>query len=373
MLFLVVAGARPNFIKVAPILEAFASRRCVHNGFEVRLVHTGQHYDRAMSDDFFRDLGIPEPDVNLGVGSGSHAEQTARVMVGFEKVCAEYRPDWVIVVGDVNSTMACAIAAKKLGIRVAHVEAGLRSGDMSMPEEINRVCTDPISDLLFVTDRIAADNLRREGVDVNRVHFVGNTMIDTLQRNLQRALCTSLPEGLEVHQYGVVTIHRPANVDSPVKLAAICESLLEIAEMLPLVFPVHPRTKAQLSAAGLLHKLLDAPVRLIEPLSYLPFLGLVARSKLVLTDSGGIQEETTILGVPCVTVRPNTERPITCIEGTNVLTGTAPAEIKEAVIVALDRKSKGQHSIPEKWDGRAAERIVDTLLRAGNSALCGTA
>jgi UDP-N-acetylglucosamine 2-epimerase (non-hydrolysing) len=353
---LLVAGARPNFMKIAPIHRAFSSRLNGCPPADLLLVHTGQHYSRNMSETFFRDLDIPEPDVNLNVGSGSHAEQTARIMMAFEPACLEHSPDWVIVVGDVNSTMACALTAKKLGIRVAHVEAGLRSRDMSMPEEINRLCTDAISDLLFATDTIAVGNLRNEGIAGEKIHFVGNTMIDTLLRQIGRARELPLPEGLTPGQYAVFTLHRPANVDSPGVLALILGAINSIAERIPVVFPVHPRT------APLLRDFQFHPgVLILEPMSYLRFLGMVAQSRLILTDSGGIQEETTVLGVPCLTIRPNTERPITCEIGTNVLVGTDPQRIvREAHSVLSGGARFG--AVPEKWDGHAAERIVETLL-----------
>ncbi len=363
MKFMLVAGARPNFMKIAPILEAFRPHRQALPDLEVILVHTGQHYDRQMSDDFFRDLGIPAPDVNLGVGAGSHAEQTARVMMAFEEVCLHQSPDWVVVVGDVNSTMACAITAKKIGIPVAHVEAGLRSRDFTMPEEINRVCTDAVSDLLFTTDPIASGNLEREGVARGRVFFVGNTMIDTLLRHINRAQSLPLPPGIEAGSYALLTLHRPANVDSPEVLTAILEAIAEIPSGIPVLFPAHPRTRNRLDQFGLCERLEAARhLTLLEPLSYLPFIGLVARSRMVLTDSGGIQEETTVLGVPCITMRPNTERPITCEVGTNILVGTDPARIRAAIVAVLNGKP-GRHSIPERWDGHAAERIVETLLK----------
>ncbi len=355
MKFVLVAGARPNFMKIAPVLEAFRPYRDAH---EVRLVHTGQHYDARMSEDFFKDLGIPEPDVNLEVGSASHAEQTARVMVAFEQVCLRETPDWVVVVGDVNSTMACAITAKKLGIRVAHVEAGLRSRDMSMPEEINRLCTDTVSDLLFTTDEIANENLRREGVPEEKIRFVGNTMIDTLRRHIDRARTFPLPDGLSTGKFTVLTLHRPSNVDSRERLLAIIGAVGVIAEQMPVVFPAHPRTARNLRAGDV-----HPNIRMCEPLGYLRFLGLVAHSRMVLTDSGGIQEETTVLGIPCLTLRPNTERPITCEVGTNQVVGTDPEKIREAALAVLKNGAR-PHGVPEKWDGRAAERIVEVLLNA---------
>lgn len=364
MKYVLVAGARPNFMKVAPIYRAFCTGR---NRHALLLVHTGQHYSRNMSEDFFLDLGIPEPEINLEVGSGSHAQQTARVMIAFEPVCLEHRPDWVIVVGDVNSTVACALTAKKLGIRVAHVEAGLRSRDMSMPEEINRLCTDAIADLLFTTDTLADENLRSEGVAAEKIHFVGNTMIDTLRQQLDRSLTVAAPTGLTglaAGRYAVLTLHRPSNVDSPERLAAILGAINAIAERIPVVFPVHPRTASRLNGVRL-----HPGVRAVGAMSYLPFLGLVARCRMVLTDSGGIQEETTVLGVPCLTMRDNTERPITCEIGTNVLVGTEPERIVQEANSILDGHTR-PHAIPEKWDGHAAERIVDVLLNQGVQDPC---
>jgi UDP-N-acetylglucosamine 2-epimerase (non-hydrolysing) len=359
MKFIVVAGARPNFMKIAPIMDAFARRTTVVHAFEVRLVHTGQHYDRAMSDSFFEDLEIPEPDIHLGAGSGSHAEQTARIMVAFERVCLSECPDWVIVVGDVNSTLACSITAKKLGIRVAHVEAGLRSRDMSMPEEINRLCTDAISDLLFTTDEIADQNLRAEGVAEEKIVFVGNTMIDTLLRNLDRAKQLPLPIGMRERGYAVLTLHRPSNVDSPETLGPLFGVIQRIATMIPVLFPIHPRTRKNLDTFGLLNE--SSNIQFLKPLSYLLFIGMVSRARLVLTDSGGIQEESTVLGVPCLTMRNNTERPITCSLGTNVLVGTDPERIYQAAVCVLEKQQRLAIT-PPKWDGKAGERIVDRLL-----------
>lgn len=357
MKYILVAGARPNFMKVAPIMEAFRARQ---QG-QVLLVHTGQHYDERMSENFFADLQIPRPTLNLAVGSGSHAQQTARVMTAFEGVCIEHRPDWVIVVGDVNSTLACALAAKKLGIRVAHVEAGLRSRDISMPEEINRLCTDAISDLLFTTDKLADENLRREGVNEERIRFVGNTMIDTLLRNIDKARALPLPTEFKDRQYAVLTLHRPSNVDSKPKLTALIEALIDISRSIPIIFPAHPRTRHNLLQFGLEDTLRNSQIKLITPLSYLSFIGLTAHSRLMLTDSGGIQEETTVLGIPCITMRSNTERPITCTMGTNILVGTEPERIRTAVSAALNAPPR-KGTVPEKWDGNAAERIVDVLL-----------
>jgi UDP-N-acetylglucosamine 2-epimerase (non-hydrolysing) len=353
-----IAGARPNFMKVAPILAAMRPQ----SGHQHLLIHTGQHYDAAMSGSFFRELGIPEPDVNFNVGSGSHAEQTGRIMVAFEKFCLDYHPDWTVVVGDVNSTMACAITAKKCGVRVAHVEAGLRSRDMSMPEEINRLCTDAISDLLLTTDEMASENLRNEGVAEARILLVGNTMIDTLLRHVEQARAIPLAEGLKPGGYAVLTLHRPANVDSPAMLADILSALDPVAERMPIVFPVHPRTAPVLGSIKIHPNFICR-----SPLSYLSFLGLVANSKMVLTDSGGIQEETTVLGIPCVTLRRNTERPITCELGTNQLAGTDPSTIRKTVLCVLANGHR-PHSIPPLWDGRAGERIAAALLSATPSA-----
>ncbi|MBL8210457.1 MAG: UDP-N-acetylglucosamine 2-epimerase (non-hydrolyzing) [Bryobacterales bacterium] len=353
MKYLLVAGARPNFMKIAPIYRAFSTEA---NGHKLLLVHTGQHYGASMSGDFFRDLGIPQPDINLEVGSGSHADQTARIMMAFEPVCLEHRPDWVIVVGDVNSTIACTLTAKKLGIQVAHVEAGLRSQDMSMPEEINRLCTDAISDLLFTTDTMADENLRKEGVPAQKIHFVGNTMIDTLRQQIGRAVELPLPEGLEAGDYAVLTLHRPSNVDSHESLAPLVAAINAVAQRIPIIFPVHPRTLTRLNGIKI-----DPGIRPVEPMSYLPFLGLVARARMVLTDSGGIQEETTVLGIPCLTMRRNTERPITCEIGTNILVGTDPARIVQEANTVLDGHMRS-YAIPENWDGHAAERIVKVLV-----------
>lgn len=351
MKVIVVAGARPNFMKVAPLLRAFGARPEVVTVF----VHTGQHYDARMSDDFLRDLEMPDPDVHLGAGGGSHAEQTAKVLVAFERVCLEQRPDWVVVVGDVNSTVACALAAKKLGIRVAHVEAGLRSGDRGMPEEINRLATDAISDLLLTTEAGAMENLRREGVDERRIRFSGNTMIDSLARSLAGATARPLPEGISAGRFGVVTLHRPSNVDQAETLRPLLEAVAEVAGRMDVVFPMHPRTRKNVEAFGL--EGLLAGVRVTEPMGYLDFVGLVARARFVLTDSGGIQEETTYLGVPCLTLRQNTERPVTCELGTNVLIGNDLGRMRTLLGEVLEGQWKPAR-VPDFWDGRAAERIV---------------
>jgi UDP-N-acetylglucosamine 2-epimerase (non-hydrolysing) len=352
-----VAGARPNFMKIAPLLREMRTR----DGFAPSLVHTGQHYDRSMSGGFFEDLGIPAPDVNLGVGSGSHAAQTAEVLRRIEAVLVERAPAALVVVGDVNSTLAAALAAAKLGIPVAHVEAGLRSFDRSMPEEINRVLTDAISHWLFTTEPEAEQNLRREGIDPGRIHFVGNVMIDTLRSHLDRARRLDVPGklGLAPREYAVLTLHRPSNVDDSRRLRSLFAVLEEIHQELPIVFPVHPRT----AAAMRVHLGDRAPrLRVVEPLGYHEFLGLMADARLVLTDSGGIQEETTVLGVPCLTLRENTERPITLTQGTNRLVGSDPATIRLEVRKILEGNGPTAR-IPERWDGEAAGRIVDVLER----------
>lgn len=368
---LCVVGARPNFMKIAPIMAAF---RTTNPTVDVRLVHTGQHYDVAMNQQFFQQLGIPNPDVDLEVGSASHAAQTAEIMRRFEPVVDMEQPQAVLVVGDVNSTIACALVAAKKGVGVIHVEAGLRSRDRSMPEEINRVLTDQLSDLLFTTERSALDNLVAEGIDPARVHFVGNVMIDTLKASLEQAVSAERTLSgaadpavfLEAEQgFGVLTLHRPANVDDPEVLGRLLTVLAEISQRLPLVFPVHPRTQAVIDQSGLA-ALLDTPrILRLPPMGYLEMLGLMSRAKLVLTDSGGIQEETTALGVPCLTLRQNTERPITIEQGTNTLVGTEPDAIRATVADILATGGKAGQS-PEFWDGRAAGRItevVDAWLR----------
>lgn len=367
MKLLLVAGARPNFMKIAPLMEALQRVRSAHADMEYRLVHTGQHYDERMSQAFFDDLGLPRPDVSLGVGSGTHAEQTANVMVAFERVLVEERPGWVVVVGDVNSTMACAITAKKEGRKVAHVEAGLRSRDWTMPEEINRVVTDALSDLLFTTDPIASQNLLAEGVDPDRIHFVGNVMVDTLLKHRERAedLGEWRRHGLEPRSYGVVTLHRPSNVDDQPVFEGILSALETIAEELPLLFPVHPRTRKMAMTYGLWERMSRWPhTHLLEPLGYLEMLSLTSRAAMILTDSGGLQEEAVVLGVPCITLRDNTERPITVRVGANQVVGSVPeAIVRAARAIRVDGRSG--FPVPEKWDGRAAERIVEILLRQG--------
>lgn len=357
MQIILIAGARPNFMKIAPLMEALKAAP----DMDPVLVHTGQHYDEKMSDLFFRQLGIPEPDVNLGVGSGSHAVQTAEIMKRFEPVVQERKPDAVLVVGDVNSTIACGLVAVKLGVKLIHVEAGLRSFDRTMPEEINRLLTDAISDLMFCSEAAGVENLRREGVPEERIQLAGNVMIDTLLRNKavadRSAIVSDL--GLTPKRYAVLTLHRPSNVDDPAVLSRLMAVLDRIAERLPIVFPMHPRTRSKLDALGG-PRPDPARWKLIEPQGYLEFLKLMGEAKLVLTDSGGIQEETTILGVPCVTLRDNTERPVTVEMGTNRLTGTDPGRILAAVDDILAGRWK-TGSIPPLWDGRAAERMVHFL------------
>jgi UDP-N-acetylglucosamine 2-epimerase (non-hydrolysing) len=359
-----VVGARPNFMKAAPVVEAM-KRRAVE--FTPLLVHTGQHYDRDMSDAFFRDLSLPEPDVYLGVGSGSHAQQTAAVMTTFEPVLLSERPDWVVVVGDVNSTLACALVAVKLGVRVAHVEAGLRSRDRSMPEEINRILTDQLADLLLTPSVDADQNLLAEGISGERIRFVGNVMIDSLFAHLKRAESSAVREELELsgRDYAVLTLHRPSNVDQEETFRSILRALEEIAARLPVIFPAHPRTRARLKEFGLFERVDRNPaLRLVEPLGYLDFLRLYSGARLVLTDSGGIQEETTALGIPCLTLRENTERPITVSMGTNRIVGTATQRILGAAFEALDqeRERDPDKRLPPLWDGHTSPRILDALL-----------
>ena len=357
-----ICGARPNFMKIAPLMRAYQA----HANIEPLLVHTGQHYDENMSNLFFKQLNIPEPDMNLEVGSGSHAKQTAEIMVRFEQVVLEHTPDWVLVVGDVNSTIACGLVASKLGVRLAHVEAGLRSFDRGMPEEINRVLTDSISDLLFVSEPSGLENLRNEGVADGKVKFVGNVMIDTLRANLEQAQQSEILAqlGLTKREYNVATLHRPSNVDDPAVFGGIIDALEQIQRDRPVVFPMHPRTVANLERLGLKRRFDNLPgLRIIAPLGYLDFLQLMANANTVLTDSGGIQEETTILGVWCLTIRENTERPVTINAGTNLLVGTRTERIITAYDERKDRRPTA-NQVPEKWDGRAAERIAAILAEA---------
>ena len=360
---IVVAGARPNFMKVAPIIRAMRHRA---DEFTPILVHTGQHYDAQMSDAFLRDLELPEPDVYLGVGSGTHAEQTAAVMTRFEPIVARERPDWVVVVGDVNSTLACALVCAKMCVKVAHVEAGLRSRDRTMPEEINRLLTDQIADLLLTPSPDADENLLREGISPERIKLVGNVMIDSLFENLARAARSNVRErlGLQVGQYIVATLHRPSNVDEPQTLARLLGAFDEIGKALPVIFPAHPRTEARLDEFNLRGCYSAERVRLIEPLGYLDFLQLFSGARLVLTDSGGIQEETTALGIPCLTLRENTERPITVTMGTNKIVGTDRARIVEEASRALTEEIRRAPTRIPLWDGRTADRILDALLEA---------
>jgi len=354
-----VAGARPNFMKIAALMDAFGRSEAI----EPVLVHTGQHYDERMSDLFFRQLGIPAPDVNLEVGSASHAVQTAEIMRRFEPVVLEQAPDAVLVVGDVNSTVACGLVAVKLGVTLIHVEAGLRSFDRAMPEEINRIATDAISDLLFCTEPSGVRNLGDEGVNGDRVFLVGNVMIDTLLKNKAKADASTILDDLSVTAggYAALTLHRPANVDDPVVMNRILDALEVIQKDLPIIFPIHPRTRKNLRGTAPGRRVEGMPgLRLIDPAGYLDFLKLMSEARIVLTDSGGIQEETTILGVPCLTLRENTERPITCEAGTNRIVGTDTDRILAACREALARQGEAVEP-PPLWDGRAAERIADIL------------
>lgn len=362
---LLVAGARPNFVKIAPLIPALDAR-----GHETILVHTGQHYDDLLSDAFFEDLGIPAPDHHLGVGSASHARQTALVMESFEPVLQATRPDWVVVVGDVNSTLACALVAAKLkeetGCQIAHVEAGLRSRDWSMPEEINRILTDRLSDLLFTTSPDALDNLRLEGIPAERVVFAGNVMIDTLFRLLPQARATPVAEelGLVRGEFALATVHRPSNVDGRESLVSTLTALAAVADLLPLVLPLHPRTEHNIQNLGL-QQLLH-PLRVVPPLRYPEMLSLMDAASVVLTDSGGIQEETTALGVPCVTLREQTERPVTITGGTNRLCPwpiTSRGLVSSVQAARAEGRQEPGTRCPEGWDGRASERIADALTR----------
>jgi len=359
-----VCGARPNFMKIAPIMDALKS----NGNFQTLLVHTGQHYDENMSKSFFGELGLPEPDVNLEVGSASHAVQTARIMERFEPVVLDFKPDFVLVVGDVNSTIACGLVAVKLGVKLIHVEAGLRSFDRTMPEEINRVLTDSISDLLFITEQSAIDNLKKEGVNSEKVHFVGNVMIDTLLANKEKAQRSGVLKrlGLLPGGYGAITLHRPSNVDETVKFTEIIAAFEVIEKEMKLVFPIHPRTRNNIKNSKLEARIeaMDN-LLLLEPLGYLDFLCLMSNAALVITDSGGIQEETTILGVPCMTLRENTERPVTITEGTNRLVRVDTAEILRNYREIIDGVGNDRNGrIPRLWDGKAAQRIVQVIAEA---------
>jgi len=362
---LCVVGARPNFMKIAPIIKALKP----HAGkLSPYLLHTGQHYDHAMKASFFEQLGIPEPDIDLEVGSGSHAEQTANIMLRFEPVLDKVRPCAVLVVGDVNSTIACGLVAVKKNIPLIHVEAGLRSWDREMPEEINRVLTDQISDRLFTTERSAEANLMREGIEPSRIHFVGNVMIDTLLDHLQKAVPfqTTLKDygiaaDIPDKHYGLLTLHRPSNVDDPRVLNGLLTAIIKISENLPIIFPVHPRTRQRIEQQGLSELLAASRISCLPPVGYLQMLGLMQKAALVLTDSGGLQEETTALGVPCLTLRENTERPITIEQGSNTLVGTDPEKIMACADDVLATGGKSGR-IPEYWDGQAAKRIVESVI-----------
>ncbi|MBW1838119.1 MAG: UDP-N-acetylglucosamine 2-epimerase (non-hydrolyzing) [Deltaproteobacteria bacterium] len=373
MKMIIVAGARPNFMKIAPLVHQL--RKC---GADItwKLVHTGQHYDYEMSRVFFDDLELPEPDFFLDAGSGTHAEQTARVILEFEKVCIQEKPDWVVVVGDVNSTMACSITAKKMNIQVAHVEAGLRSRDMSMPEEINRMLTDAIADYLFVTEKSGVDNLKREGRKDGDIFFVGNVMIDTLLYHLDQIKKNPEPEEnpaagkIKAPSFAVVTLHRPSNVDDRNTLAGILKALVRISADMPVIFPVHPRTKKNIEVFNLEKIVNDSNVQLLPPMPYIEFLSLWKDACLVLTDSGGLQEETTALGIPCFTIRENTERPVTIEEGTNRLVGTTG----EGILSAYEQlKTRGPQKgkVPKHWDGKAAGRILNVLITKKSTADLG--
>jgi UDP-N-acetylglucosamine 2-epimerase (non-hydrolysing) len=363
---LCVVGARPNFMKMAPLLRAIQSRRDLPKPV---LVHTGQHYDFALNDRLFIDLELPAPDVNLEVGSGSHAAQTAEVMKRFEPVVMAHRPSCVVVVGDVNSTLACSLVAAKLNVPVAHVEAGLRSFDRSMPEEVNRVLTDQIADLLYTTEQDAAANLAKEGINGERVHFVGNLMIDSLLSALPKAVAVAellRREGLDPALkgdsagYAVVTLHRPSNVDERDALANVLAILGEVSERLPIIWPIHPRTKAKIEEFGFQGEIRNRRIACLPPQGYLEMIGLMKDAAVVLTDSGGIQEETTALGIPCLTMRPNTERPITVDQGTNLVVGSDRVRVLSALDEILSKGGK-RGRVPELWDGKAAIRIADHM------------
>ncbi|MCB9056924.1 MAG: UDP-N-acetylglucosamine 2-epimerase (non-hydrolyzing) [Calditrichae bacterium] len=357
-----VVGARPNFMKIAPLQRAMQNQKDI---FDAKIIHTGQHYDERMSKFFFDDLQLPKPDVFLGIGSGSHAVQTAKIMIEFEKVCLEQKPDIVVVVGDVNSTAACSMVASKLWIPVVHIEAGLRSFDRQMPEEINRMVTDAISDMLFVTEKSGLENLQREGVDPAKIHLVGNVMIDSLVYFLEKAKQSAILKEMDLSQqsYALCTLHRPSNVDDPKNFVNILNALEEIQKELKVIFPIHPRTEKNIKDLGLQDKVKAMKnLVLLPPTGYLDFLNLQANCKFVISDSGGIQEETTYLGIPCLTVRENTERPVTSEIGTNEIVGTDTRKILDSARLILDNKwKKGQ--VPPLWDGHTAERIVEVLKK----------
>lgn len=362
MLITIIAGARPNFMKIAPIIHAIQNAKKNGQNIDFRLVHTGQHYDKKMSGDFFKELEIPEPNINLESGGGSQAEQTAAIMIRFEKELQENPVDLVLVVGDVTSTMACSIVAKKMMVKVAHVEAGIRSFDLSMPEEINRMVTDSISDYFFTTSENANENLRKSGIEDTRIFFAGNTMIDTLVKNIPRLKQPGIWSdiGLESKKYFVITLHRPANVDTEGRLKSMIDEIINNVDGLPVIFPVHPRTSKILEGLGIG----ASNLHMIEPLGYLEFNYLVKNSKCVITDSGGITEETTFMGIPCITLRDSTERPETVSVGTNELIGTNPKAIKPVLQNLFAGKWK-KGSIPEFWDGKTAERIILQLIKFG--------
>ncbi|MHB8059232.1 MAG: non-hydrolyzing UDP-N-acetylglucosamine 2-epimerase [Gaiellaceae bacterium] len=349
-------GARPNFVKMAPVIRALEKAP----GIRQVVVHTGQHYDRNLSDDIVADLGLPEPKLNLGIGSGTHAEQTGRTMIAFERVLLDLRPSLVVVAGDVNATLACSLAAAKLGVPIAHVESGLRSHDWTMPEEINRTITDRLSRFLFIHSPEAREHLLEEGCGEERIHYVGNTMIDSLRRLEPRARERRAWEkiGVAPNGYILITLHRPSNVDEPTRLAAIVDELVRLSERAPVVFPVHPRTRSKLDVDGELARLEQAGARVLEPLGYLDFLSLETEASAIVTDSGGVQEEASALGIPCFTLRPNTERPITISQGTNTLLGDDPAELRR-----VDFARRPLPAIP-LWDGHAGERIAAVLEQA---------
>lgn len=365
MLLDLIVGARPNFMKIAPIIHEIDRRQKSGGVLNYRLVHTGQHYDRNMSGYFFDDLGIPEPHVNLNAGSGTQAEQTAGIMLGYERLLAESKPDLCIVVGDVTSTMACAIVARKMLVPVAHVEGGIRSGDMTMPEEINRIVTDSITDYFFTTSVTANENLRKSGVSDDRIFFVGNTMIDTLLASRPRFVRPEIWErlGLSDKKYIVLTLHRPNNVDDPANLRALLEEIIKEAKGIPVVFPVHPRTRKVMQGIDLVG---GSAVCMADPMGYLQFNYLVERALVVITDSGGITEETTVMGVPCMTLRNSTERPETVTTGTNELLGTNPDAIAPAMQKLLSGNWK-KGSIPPLWDGHTAERIIEIVITLSDS------